>query len=284
VILSATVILSNACISLDPEGVDRNLDGTLESGGILRAYQVHLPPDYEGKQLPVVFILHGGGGTSLGIRLHTSFDQFADAWGFMAVYPEGWAGSWAEGCECTDADTAGVNDVLFFSELIDELDAQLGIDRSRVYAVGFSAGGIMMHKLACDLADELAAVGSVSGTLSGPLSETCSPASTMPFMMIHGTADEVIGYKGEPDQGNFTLLSADSTAQFWATANNCGERLPSEPYVSGASAGIEVWTESWDCAAGSEVTLYRIVGGAHTWPTGSEFSASWEIAAFFSEH
>ncbi|KPJ91473.1 MAG: hypothetical protein AMS18_08640 [Gemmatimonas sp. SG8_17] len=258
--------------------------GNLESGGFPRSYQVHLPPDFEGQQLPVVFVLHGGGGSGSGIRALTSFDVIADVFDFMAVYPDGWLASWAEGCDCTDADTAGVDDVQFISELIDELDAQLGVDRSRIYAAGYSAGGFMMHRLACDLTAELAAVASVAGTLSGPLSEMCAPAGEIPFMMIHGTGDQVVPYDGAPDLGNFTLLSADSSAQFWATVNACGERLPSEPFVGGTSAGIEVWSEAWDCQAGSEVVLFRIVDGQHVWPNGTVFNAALEIARFFEEH
>ncbi len=271
-------------LSLEQEGADRNLDGDLESGGFLRTYQVHLPPEYEDKRLPVVIVLHGGGGSASGVRALTSFDGVADLWDFMAVYPDGWLGSWAEGCDCTNADTAGVDDVRFISELIDELDAQLGIDRSRVYATGYSAGGFMMHKLACDLTDQLAAVASVAGTLPGPLSETCEPSGKIPFMMIHGTGDQVVPYDGAPDRGNFTLLSVDSSAQFWADSNGCSERLPSELEVGGLTAGIEVWSETWDCPTDSEVMLYRVVDGPHQWPTGSVFSASWEIARFFDNH
>jgi len=284
ILVIAFTVSSCNVFSLEQEGAERNLQGDLESGGFPRTYQLHLPPEYEDKQLPVVIVLHGGGGSASGVRALTSFDGVADQWDFMAVYPDGWLGSWAEGCDCTNADTAGVDDVLFISELIDELDADLGINRSRVYAAGYSAGGFMMHKLACDLTDRLTAVASVAGTLPGPLAQTCEPSRKMPFMMIHGTGDSVVPYEGVPDQGDFTLLSVDSSAQFWADANGCGERLPSVIEVGEFTAGTEVWFETWDCATDSEVILYRVVDGPHQWPTRSAFSASWEIARFFDSH
>jgi len=59
-------------------------------------------------------------------------------------------------------------------------------------------------------------------------------------------------------------------------------RATSSP--GGLTAGIEVWSETWDCATDSEVILYRVVDGPHQWPTGSVFTASWEIACFWANH
>jgi hypothetical protein len=87
-----------------------------------------------------------------------------------------------------------------------------------------------------------------------------------------------VSYDGVPDLGKFSLLPADSSAQFWADSNGCSERLPRELEVGGLTAGIGVWSETWDCPTDSEVILYRVVDGPHQWPTGSVLSASWEIS------
>ena len=59
----AFTVSSCNVFSLEQEGADRNLEGDFESGGFSRTYQVHLPPEHEDKQLPVVIVLHGGGGS-----------------------------------------------------------------------------------------------------------------------------------------------------------------------------------------------------------------------------
>jgi poly(3-hydroxybutyrate) depolymerase len=55
----------------------------------------------------VVLVLHGGGGDGSGMRRLSGFDAAADRYGFVAVYPDGYRRSWADGCGASAADRAG---------------------------------------------------------------------------------------------------------------------------------------------------------------------------------
>ena len=65
-------------------------EGSLPSGGANRTFLLHLPPHFDGKTpLPLVLVLHGGGGNAEGAARMTGFSREADREGFMVVYPNG---------------------------------------------------------------------------------------------------------------------------------------------------------------------------------------------------
>ena len=102
----------------------------------------------------LVINMHGIGGTAAQLRSYVRLDQVATREGFIVVYPDGLNNTW---------DITGNVDVTFISALIDSLYSQYGIDRSRVYATGFSMGGYMSHRLGCALSSKIAAIASVAG-------------------------------------------------------------------------------------------------------------------------
>src|SRR5579885_2781412 len=61
----------------------------IEFGGMTRSYLLHLPNPLPNKPLPVVLVLHGGGGDADNARYMTGFDAEADRQGFIVVYPNG---------------------------------------------------------------------------------------------------------------------------------------------------------------------------------------------------
>ena len=82
---------------------------------------------------------------------------------------------------CGPADDSG-----FIRALIDRLGTQTGIDQKRIFVTGFSGGGAMAHRVACDLSDRVAAIASVSGAF---VAKTCQPARPISIYEMHGTAD-----------------------------------------------------------------------------------------------
>ena len=66
----------------------RDFAGSLESGGIVRSDQVHLPARKASQVLPLVLVLHGGRGDGAGMRPLTGMDSSADAAGLIEVYPD----------------------------------------------------------------------------------------------------------------------------------------------------------------------------------------------------
>jgi len=269
--------------------------GELVSGGFHRAYVLHVPPGYDPTQpAPLVILFHGFGGSGLGFKSFTRLTEFTDPRGWVAVFPDGVTGSWAAGCDCTTADTAGVDDVGFIRDLIGALSQQMAIDQDRVYAGGFSQGALMVHHLACELADRVAATASVGATMTPEVADRCAPARPMPLVFVQGTADPTFPFNGVPD----LLLSFEASVDTWVGLNACDPdtfQLDVAPDTAGD--GTLVTIESYPvCAGGSEIVSYIVQRGGHTWPssdpplpdrfgrTSRDIAASQVIVEFFARH
>ncbi len=247
--------------------------GSLSWQGRERTYRLYVPGGYDAAAAaPLVFVLHGGGGTGDGIARGTGFDAQAESGGFLAVYPDatspaGGTPEWDDGRpEGSLPSTHGVDDAGFIGALLDRLESDYAVDSNRVYATGISNGAMMSYRLACELADRIAAVAPVSGTLT---LAGCSPSRPVSVIHFHGTADTYVPYQGGRGFNRtprFELASVPQVIGFWAATDGCA----SDPeVVSLPSTTDPVTRESYTgCTAGSAVTLYIITGGLHAWPGG----------------
>jgi pimeloyl-ACP methyl ester carboxylesterase len=131
-------------------------NGSFLFDGINRSYIVYVPQERSGSApFPLMIVLHGFTQTGQTIMNYSDFNTYAELYGFVAVYPNGVGNSWNVGV----GGGSTANDVGFLSALIDTLNQQIGIDLNRVYACGFSNGGFMSYRLACELSDRIAAIG-----------------------------------------------------------------------------------------------------------------------------
>ena len=127
---------------------------------------------------------------------------------------------------CCDFDGKGPDDVGAIVKLIDERVKQGGVDPKRVYLVGFSNGGFLAYRLACDHADKIAAIVSIGGAAPA----TCKPSSPVSVLEIHGTDDIVVpigGGKlghGLPQLASFP--SAADTVKLWSRVDHCAVGAP----------------------------------------------------------
>ena len=262
------------CASPDQGPAQRGWSArTLVSGDLLRCYHLYIPPGYDPAQpVPVVVSLHGFVLNPDTQAVISGWHEQADREGFIVAYIQGtsyprrWnaGNTWGAG----EAD-----DVQFFRDLVDDLSAHAAVDRSRVYANGFSNGGGMSVRIGCDAADVVAAIGSVSGAVVDIT--TCDPSRPVPVMAFHGTADWILPYEGglmpvPPLRYAADLVNAPTYfvgAEQWVAAvadrNGCdptAETLPPRGDVRGRRyAG---------CDQDAEVILYTIEDGGHQWPGG----------------
>jgi polyhydroxybutyrate depolymerase len=267
---------------------------TLEFGGMSRTYAVHLPP---GHPSGLVLNLHGATSTGAQQERLTNFDAVADADGFVVAYPDGINRSWAAGAGVDEPDRRGVDDVGFLIALADKLRTQYGIDPGHVFVTGMSNGGFMANRLACDHAEEFAAIAPVSGTLRS--SVTCNPSRPVAVLEVHGTADPIVPFDGGSMVGRggaSDIVSAPAMVQRWRTADGCSGEPAEDPLTGGGGTVVHRFTSA-SCAAGTAVVFYQVDGGGHTWPGGPQylpkamigpttraFSASDAIGQFFVTH
>jgi polyhydroxybutyrate depolymerase len=239
---------------------------TITIGSDIRTYHVYRPTGFnqQTESLPVIFVLHGLGGNASQMML-VGFNQIADTARAIVVYPEGKVNSynqqaWANGT----ALQSNANDVQFINVLIDTLFYRYNINLSRVYVAGLSMGGIMAHRLGCRLSNRIAAIASMTGTISTDDLTNCTPAFPIPVIHWHGTADATVPY----NSGQLpTLELVPSTMHYWLTKNNCtpiDSVITPIPDIAADGYTIDKIVYS-NCPGTVKVELWRINNGPHTW-------------------
>ena len=245
-------------------------ENSISIGGRMRTYLLHIPPAYDhAKPLPLVIVLHGGGGNARSMAHITDFSRKADREGFIVVYPNGTGRlktrllTWNAGNCCGYAHDKNVEDVEFIRTLIEKLEQAIKIDTRRIYATGISNGGMMTYCLACRLSDKIAAIAPVAGALN----IECEPIRSVSVIIFHGTDDKDVLYRGgKPirkwdwhDRSDTPVYSA---VDFWIINNG----------IKGIPATSEKGNVLIQTYAGgkndSEVVLVTIKGGGHAWPGG----------------
>ena len=240
-------------------------NGRIVSSGQDRKYLLYVPTSYDpATPTPLVISIHGFAEWPAHQMQISGWNDLADEYGFIVVYPSGtgFPRRWRAGGQAGDSGYPML-DIIFISDLIDELERQYNIDPARVYANGLSNGGGMSYLLGCKLFDRIAAVGSVAGAYVFPLDD-CKPSRPVPMIAFHGTADPIVPYQGGPSRDfniPFPVIPEWMAAR--AELNGC-VGTPAELPRSGEVSGIRYSS----CNKGAEVVFYTIQSGGHAWPGG----------------
>lgn len=209
-----------------------------------------------GAPAPLIFVLHGFGGSAEDMRAYTGVEAVVEstlADGAVVVYPngtgieEGLPQSWNAGGCCPFSIYDMVDDVAFFDQLIDAVTAAYDIDTSHVWAIGHSNGGMMAYRLACELSNRITAIGVAAGAL---MTDSCSPDRSVSAMHLHGELDAVVPLAGGETAG-ITFPSARASFERFASANSC-----------------TVTDSSASCPGGASVVLTTDAGWTHDWQSG----------------
>jgi polyhydroxybutyrate depolymerase len=247
---------------------------TIVVDGQTREYLMHVPTGLvPQKNVPVLFALHGIGGTAAGMEHATGFDAIADANHFIVVYPQGLNNQWGH---LMSVPQQPGPDLAFFKALFDLLISTGQVDGGRIYVTGFSMGAGMTQELACSFASRIAAVAPVSNTLSDHLASVCQPNAKIPVLEMHGTLDTHApyngGHAGNPNFPLVVMVSAPAMVAKWVAFDGCTTQLPDQmlPDVDpndGSTVTLQSWT---NCAGGSAVRFYKIINGGHFWPGSAQ--------------
>lgn len=154
----------------------------------------------------------------------------------------------AGGC-CGAAASRRINDVDFARLIVDWMEINLCADRQNVFGTGFSNGGMMANRAACDAAGVFKGVAPVSGNLRmGGDFPNCDASRPVSWLSVCGAADSVCN-------SDFAR-----TAQQWAEINRCtGEALPT---FTSATTQCNAWQT---CADGTFVEYCQIDNLGHEW-------------------
>lgn len=272
--------------------------------GRSRGFYFHAPTPQAGARMPLVIGFHGGQGNGLKMARLTGLADVGRREGFAVAFPNA-DGYWQDGRSTIGS---GQADVDFVRQIIAYLVKEQGVDVHRVYATGASNGGMFTLRLACEMSDEIIAFAPVIASFPATYWRRCQPRRARPILMINGTADAFIPWRGGAIRrgrrrgAGGEVIPVPQTVEFWRRRNACaGEaKVYAFPNLR-KEAGIDIkMIEYPGCHHGATVRLVRIEGGGHAWPgspvrrpalvgrllgrTSKELNASELIWDFFSRH
>lgn len=265
---------------------------TLKSGtsyecvaGTERRFLLYLPKHFQPqKAIPVVLNLHGGGATPENFNEMTGMQTFAEQRGFVLVTPAGINTVWNAGscCDTAAAQNQNVDDIGFLSTILDQIEALFIVDKRRIFALGFSNGAMMAHRVGCELSHRITGIAPISGGLQDTNEKEEEVFKCQPRRAI-----SVIEINGKPEKGSL-LLGADSCApfaggettrpdaitkfrrsiqesfDFWKNGQTC--TAAPQAKVLGSGPGRYECVEYEGCQSGTATALCTIPNGAHWFP------------------
>ena len=269
-----------SCVSAEPKNNHKTgaiFKKTLMHDGTERKYIIYKPVLINNpNKIPLLVALHGGGGTNQQFITHTKhrFNQLADTENFYVVYPQGLEKGWNDGRNDLKqfASENNIDDVGFIQKLILKLKAKYNIDEKRVFVTGISNGGFMSFRLACELREEINAIAPLTATISEEVFNNCTGTSNVGLMLMNGTEDPIVPYNGGyvelfgKKRGKIT--STQTTIQRWLEMLGCKDEPIIQNLPDTKNDGTTVTKFDYQqCRSNSSVSLYRINGGGHTWPS-----------------
>ena len=284
VIISA--VLNSGC-SLNDDTIKHASiqEGSIVWDGFERTYLIYIPHSYnEAQTKSLVIALHGGGGTSEDMVELTrgGFNRLADNEGFIVVYPDGTRFSESPKVRWNDGRHelySNADDVGFISALIDYLIQTLNVNHDRIYITGISNGAHMAMRLARELSDKIAAVAPVAYSMQEKYASQAVSMKPISVLIMSGTDDPITPWEGGevPDPYGIRMLgiilSVSATVDVFVSHNECSP-TPTIIYEPDRDPndGTRVRKEVYEnCTSGTEVILYAIEGGGHTWPGGFQY-------------
>lgn len=259
-----------------------NVARTINVDGKTREYWLYVPASVKGQEnVPVVFSLHGRGGTDDPNDDNSSkygkptFTSLADKEGFIVVYPQGRDGTnkadypddgnWNDGFvgttgwEATGKENA---DTKFIKALVDKIqddyktrnasNSNISVDPKKFYLCGFSMGGMMTYACAKVLNGTFAAYGSCSGYPLNEFHMNLATEKPIPFIHLHGNHDQILGIKHLNTIIENLLfrngcdLSNQVSNKDWATTRENGEEHNFKRYDFTGVNGVPVTTVTFD--------------------------------------
>ena len=211
-----------------------------------REYHAAPPPDWDGASpLPVLLHFHGWGRRSGGVLKNKRVAAAAHDAGALLVAPQGLGRSWSFWSEDSpDSD--------FALAVLEDVAKRWPVDEARIFISGFSYGGAMAWRLACDKGAVAAAFLPIAGTLWRE--DDCLEPVRMAH--VHGLKDTVMDYPFGEDG------SEDGAVSLWLEENRCGAE-PDE------TERVGVFTcRRWTACGGPPVELC-------THPYGHMIPKSW---------
>lgn len=224
-------------------------------------YYVRPPAKWDGRSpLPAAIFFHGYRSSARQAMDDAALGAALSEAGVMLVAPDGLRGSWS----AAPALSTGRDDIAFTREVLADLRARFPLDPARSVATGFSAGGFMVWRLACEAGGLFAAYAPIAGAFLDPVPARC-PTGPVSLRHVHGLADSVVPMTGRPIAGGRVRQSDVENSMARLRAVDACPQTPTRVAIEG-DLTCRIWT-SGDCASGRELELCLHAGG-HRYEAG----------------
>ena len=134
----------------------------------------------------------------------------------------------------------------------------------------------MTYRMLCEDSARFRAAAVVMGAQMVEQFTDCPGAAPVPLLMIQGTRDRILPWKGRRWPRNQALLSMEQSVEIWRARNGCG-RNADETTLDGTAQdnGTRVICTRYACDV--PLVVYRVEGGGHTWPGGVDNFPAWVV-------
>ncbi len=219
--------------------------------GKKRSYTLVVPATYEpSRPYPIVYVLHGHGGSGAQVRRAFGFEAVARDEAIF-VYPDGIGGGWD-----LDSPASKNRDVALFDATLAITQSDYCVDLARVFVTGFSNGAYMANQLGCRRGDRIRAVASHSG--GGPY-ETAGEYDDRGRLVCKGKPVASLVIHGASD-GSVLPSEGRKSIDHWTYANRCSGSAPTSPPSCVAHQGCK-----------NQVIACKVPGLGHRiWPQATE--------------
>lgn len=260
-----------------------DVDGCTRTGLLARAAD---------PSAPLLVVLHGAGGTGAGMAALTRLHRRGPAVGVSVAFPDGVGRVWNDHRGAPRLRRReDVDDVAFLQQLVEQL-AGPDADPRRVAFAGISNGALMSEHLARHALVPVGTIALVAGAATvRSRSEVPVPRRPCSVLLFAGTADPLVPFAGGPigfsrlvggrrsdavgdlePAPRGVAVAVESVAADWVVADGLGGVAPASVPVAGA--GLPVTHVRWSAPGHRSVDLWRIDGGGHTWPGGTQYLPS----------
>lgn len=257
-------VLAAICFGLPGRAVAFSGRISVQAGGLARTALIVEHERLKKTRRPVILVLHGGKGYGVGLRRNLGLGEMMRSPGPVMVYPDAIGGKWN-----VTLGAPAKRDSLFIRALITKLIADGIADRHRIFVVGSSSGGPMALQLACENSGLFAGAALLIASLPEEFAASCHPTHPLRFLMIAGTADPFVPYRGGKANLIDTtakLLPIEKTLAIFAQAAGCGtdKIVTAFPHRDPKNTTRAYLEKFKGCKV--PVELARIEGGGHSIP------------------
>jgi polyhydroxybutyrate depolymerase len=226
---------------------------SLQAGPVHGSYELSVPKPGRGRRpRPLILLFYGFDSDPAAFSALTGLPARGAAAGYLVAVPHHQAGEseWQFGGHGTDA--------AFVAAMVASIERRDCVDRRAVFAAGFSAGAAFTLAYACSHQNQIAAITTVAVEFEAGCTRP------LPILAFHGTDDPLIPYRNGAIGLSLPGIKVRGTERNmgdWARLDHCRPGAPS------IRIGSQVVRQQWSgCRRGTEVILYSVLGGGHTWP------------------